>query len=115
MDLVAVAISEEFDATHVNHLSRRGATDRSLAVSAFERDAVFVTNNARDFKRIYRQFDLHPGLMVILPSVRPDLQADLFVLAVARLRTLRDCVNLLVEVDIHGVVTVSDWSRDAQL
>jgi len=32
---------------------------------------VFVTNNARDFKRLVEKSALHPGLVIIVPNVRP--------------------------------------------
>ena len=111
-DLVAAANGAGHAATHVNYLDRQGTADRVLAVIAVESDAVFVTNNGDDFRRIYRQFDLHPGLVVILPSVSTPRQIELFLTALDRLIAMPDCVNLLIEVDSNGEVSVSDWSKD---
>ena len=111
-DLVTVANDRDFAATHVKFLGRLGSSDRSLAVLAIDTDAVFVTNNARDFKRIYRELDLHPGLVVILPSRSLIRQTHLFVIAIDTLAAMPDGVNLLIEVAEDGAVTVSDWSRN---
>lgn len=112
MDLVAVANSLGFQATHVRHLGRLGASDRALAILAVDSDTILVTNNAKDYRRIYKQFELHPGLVVILPSLRRAQQLLLFPVVVERLKTLRDCVNLLIDIDAEGHVRVFDWSRD---
>ena len=112
-DLVGVANSAGFDASHVNYFGRRGTSDRLLARLAVARDTVFATNNARDFKRIYADIDLHPGLNVILPSVRPDEQGRLLTLILTAIRGLPDCLNKLMEIDRDGVITISDLSRDA--
>jgi hypothetical protein len=39
---------------------------------------VFVTNNARDFRRLMGESELHAGLIVVLPNVTPALQRELF-------------------------------------
>ena len=111
-DLVAVANGAGHFATHVNFLDRSGASDRSLSVKAFESDAVFVTNNGADYRRIYREFELHPGLIVILPSVSRTLQPAFFLAALNRLVAMSDCINLLVEVGVDYDVTVVDWAKD---
>lgn len=67
-----------------------------------------VTNNFRDFRAIYQRLEVHPGLVVILPSVPGPAQQRLFDLALDRLCELSDAVNTLVQVDEDGQVTVSD-------
>jgi hypothetical protein len=39
---------------------------------------VFVTNNARDFRKLMAEAELHAGLIVIVPNVRPIAQSELF-------------------------------------
>jgi len=39
---------------------------------------VFVTNNARDFRKLMADAELHAGLIVIAPNVRPIAQSELF-------------------------------------
>lgn len=36
-----------------------------------EEDFTFVTNNARDFRKLYAKEDLHAGLVIIVPQVLP--------------------------------------------
>lgn len=45
----------------------------------------FVTNNRSDFLAMYNRQAIHAGLIVIVPSVRPARQADLFRAALAYL------------------------------
>jgi hypothetical protein len=93
----------------VTHLDREGESDESLAILAVDRDYVVVTNNRIDFKRIYKRFDLHAGLVVIIPSVARDEQCTLFAKVLVALSPLSDIVNKLVEVDSEGRVTFTDW------
>ena len=89
--MVALAVSFGHEATHIKFRGRLGASDHELAKLAIETDAVFVTNNARDFKRIYRGLSLHPGLLVVLPNVWVESQR---VLMEAAIRALADHVEL---------------------
>ena len=45
---------------------------------ARDRDFVFVTNNASDFRRLYAAAPLHARLVILLPMVGRDLQRELF-------------------------------------
>lgn len=93
---------------HVRHRGLGKTTDHILARYCVEHDLIMVTNNYRDFRAIYQRLDLHPGLVVILPSVPGPAQQLLFDLALDRLCELLDPVNKLVQVDEEGQVTVSD-------
>ena len=96
-------------AWHVNHRGLRGRLDPFIARWCVERDLVLVTNNARDFRRIYAGLELHPGLVVILPKVeRPD-QVRLFGIVLQRIETEPDLINKLVEIDAAGTITILDW------
>ena len=93
----------------VNDLKRDGESDEALAILAQDRDYVIVTNNRIDFVRIYKRFELHAGLVVILPSVEKETQCRLFASILRRLGDEGDIINKLVEVDVDGIVTFTDW------
>ncbi|MGZ4788347.1 MAG: hypothetical protein ACXVZX_07480 [Terriglobales bacterium] len=38
---------------------------------------MLVTNDAADFHRLYRKLRLHPGLLIIVAMVVPEIQRDL--------------------------------------
>lgn len=110
-DLVAVAYRHGFVGYHVRNLGRLGDSDRMLSLHAFEHDLALVTNNRRDFVRIYRQLELHPGLIVLLPSASIADQATLFTAALHAVEDRADLINLLVEVDETGSVTIQSLSN----
>lgn len=77
-------------------------------------DFVFVTNNRRDFLKLYAEVEIHNGLIILLPSVERDDQVRLFNLALDAAEHLDSTVNKLIEVDVDGRVEVRNWSkRDA--
>lgn len=63
-------------------------------------DFTFVTNNARDFRKLYAKEALHAGLIIIVPQVLPALQRELFL---AVLEDLAECdlVNEVIEIAIE--------------
>lgn len=108
-DLVPFANSVGYEATHVQYLGRLGASDPSLALYAVEHDWVFVTNNRTDYVRIYARFEVHCGLVVILPNAPPSIQEGLLAGFLTELPKLGDIANALVEIDRQGELTVTEW------
>ena len=68
--LVEVANGLGYTAYHIEHLGLKGSPDWQLWKRALQDDLIFVTNNAQDFRKFYRQTELHPGLVLILPLTR---------------------------------------------
>ena len=94
------------------HATRRGLTstpDPVIARWCVTNDFALVTNNARDFRRIYSSLDLHPGLVVILPEIVASEQVRLFALILDRVEREPDLVNKLMEIDFAGAITIKDW------
>jgi predicted nuclease of predicted toxin-antitoxin system len=106
--LSAVANERGFEGAHVNERELRQTRDSLIARYCIDHDLIMVTNNARDYRRIYAHLDLHPGPVIILPSVRGPKQEELFLRALNHLTEQPDLVNKLLEVDAVGQVTVSD-------
>src|SRR5262249_2686857 len=65
------------EAYHVNWLGLSGNTDWNLMSRIVDGDFIFVTNNARDFRRLYAREPLHAGLVIIEPQVTPVIQVQL--------------------------------------
>jgi predicted nuclease of predicted toxin-antitoxin system len=54
----------------VNEVNLRTAPDKHIARYAIENGMVLVTNNMRDFKRLYSRRKLHPGLIFLQCAAR---------------------------------------------
>ena len=66
---------------HITWLNLEGTEDRNIATLAAERDYVVVTNNRRDFLRLYAELEVHNGLIIIDPAVLRAAQRRLFEIA----------------------------------
>ena len=109
-DLVDVARARWIEADHVAWLGRSGSQDWRILNLAISADYTLVTNNARDFRRLYREADLHPGLVIILPQGRATDQIALFRKVLDYLERQSDIVNQLIEIGRDGQITATPWS-----
>jgi hypothetical protein len=85
----------------VNWLGLSGETDWDLMPRIVEQDFTFVTNNARDFRKLHGKQELHAGLVIIVPQVLPTLQRQLFDLILQELAGSEGLVNEVVEIGIE--------------
>jgi predicted nuclease of predicted toxin-antitoxin system len=95
--------------THVNFRGLRQRGDPFIVKWCVDNDFALITNNARDFRTIYRRLELHPGLVILLPSIDRHRHIPLLQIVIDHVATLPDIVNKLIEIDLDGVVTVLDW------
>jgi predicted nuclease of predicted toxin-antitoxin system len=100
--LVEVANEMGFAAHHVDWLGLKGTEDWQLLKRAEVRSLTLVTNNAIDFRKLYAQAGIHPGLILILPMVRPPWQRLLFRAALRAVSGRSDLINRVIEVDQDG-------------
>jgi predicted nuclease of predicted toxin-antitoxin system len=96
--LVEPARRRGFEAMHVNYLGLRTETDWDLLKVVAEQDWVLVTNNAIEFRGRYRDIELHPGVIFLLPAVRRAEQLRLFEAALHHVSTDGDLVNRALDV-----------------
>ena len=102
IDLVSIANHAGHEAQHVARVGKAGWKDWNVVRHAREGDFVLVTNNASDFRRLYATQPLHPGLVILIPNVRRDMQKRLFRGALEELARLGEPINRVLEVDIDG-------------
>jgi predicted nuclease of predicted toxin-antitoxin system len=96
--LVEPAHARGHEAMHVNHLGLRTETDWDL-LKAIEDDSwILVTNNAFEFRGRYREIELHPGVVFLIPSVRRPEQLRLFEAALDDIQKYPDMVNRALDV-----------------
>lgn len=99
-------------AMHVAWFDLEGAKDWNVAGLAAERGFVVVTNNRRDFLRLYAELEVHSGLIIIVPAVPRDEQCRLFGIALDVAEMQDSLVNLLIEVRADGTVDVRNWAKN---
>ena len=88
--LTDVANKAGHEAHHVTRRGWSGFKDHQLREVVLREEFVFVTNNARDFRKLMEQTELHAGLIVIISSVRPAIQRELFQRALVEASKLSD-------------------------
>jgi predicted nuclease of predicted toxin-antitoxin system len=97
--LTDVANKGGYEAHHVARQGWSGFKDHQLREVILREGFVFVTNNARDFRKLMGESELHPGLIVIVPNARPIVQRKLFERALDETTKLPDMINKVVEID----------------
>jgi len=101
--LTQVANTAGHEAHHVNWRAWSGFKDHQLRELILREEFVFVTNNARDFRKLMGESELHAGLIVIIPNVTPASQRELFQRALVEASKLPDTMNRVVEIDCDEV------------
>lgn len=104
--LVAVAQERGHECSHVNWLGLSGETDWDLMPRIVDGDFTFVTNNARDFRKLYAKQELHAGLIIIVPQVLPVRQRELFDAVLEELVADDEFVNEVIEIAIEGEMAI---------
>jgi predicted nuclease of predicted toxin-antitoxin system len=99
--LVAVAHAAGHAADHVVHRGLGGLKDWQLMPVIRGQEYTFVTNNLLDFIGIYGKEPLHAGVIILVPSVAPARQRQLFTAALKHIGT-RDLTNTVVEAQFSG-------------
>lgn len=107
--LVAIAKARGHDATHIVHLGKSGIQDWNIVPLVTANDFVFVTNNARDFLKLFARLDVHNGLIIILPNEGLDQQVRLFNIALDAAERLESTVNTVIEVREPGIADIREW------
>ena len=100
--LPPVAHARGFDCAHVAHIGFHTWKDWSLLEEVAKSDWVLVTNNAVEFRGRYRQIDLQPGVVFIVPNVRRPQQIELFDAALQDIAANPDLVNTALDVVYEG-------------
>ena len=83
------------------HLGMSGLKDHELMLRIRDEDFTLVTNNAIDFRRLFRKEQIHPGLVIFVPSVAPAIQRALLETVLDYIGD-RDLVNRAIEIKLTG-------------
>ena len=106
--LIAVAQGHGHLAQHVTWMGLSGETDWALMERVRAEDLTLVTNNARDFRRLFAREPIHAGLILILPQVPPARQRELLDIALTEIGAADLLVNEAIEINIQaGAVVIS--------
>jgi predicted nuclease of predicted toxin-antitoxin system len=108
--LVEVAAARGREATHVNYRRLGGVQDWNLMAPIREGEFTFVTNNAKDFRRLYAQEDIHAGLVILIPNVPPTQQRALFDAVLDDLAAAPGLINEALEVRVtEGEIEITRY------
>lgn len=99
--LVDLAHMAGHAADHVTYLALGGAKDWELMGTILECDYTLVTNNRLDFLALYSRAPVHAGLVILVPSVTPLRQRELFQAVLDHMGE-GEVVNAVIEVEYHG-------------
>ena len=109
-DLAALAHARGYNATHVVYRGLQGSADADLMPIIRAESFILVTNNGRDFLRLYAGEDVHPGLVIIVPGgIGAEMQVKLFGRALDTVEDHPDLTNKVVQVFLDEAVEVKDW------
>ena len=100
--LCRLAHRRAFAADAVAWIGKAGWTDRELMRLVETQDLTLVTNNSRDFRRLYAALPIHAGWVCLNAPpnlVRRALVETLFDRALDSIEERPDLVNTVVEVD----------------
>ncbi|MBV9509866.1 MAG: hypothetical protein JO303_06255 [Caulobacteraceae bacterium] len=61
-----------------------------------------MTNNAADFRRLYRAQPVHAGLVILVPQAPPDRQRALFAAVLGEIGGEDGLINEALEVTLDG-------------
>lgn len=112
--LVALAKERSIAADYGPHLGKTGWQDHSLVSFAIDNDYIIVTNNRRDFLKLYMQQSLHGGLVILVPRLVRSRMDRLFALALDAIAAMQDdTVNRVIEVLEDGSVHIRVWNADS--
>ena len=98
--LPEVAHRRGFEATHVIHLGLREWTDWNILKIVESHGWTLVTNNAVEFRSRFREIQIHPGVIFLLPSVRREQQMALFEAALDDVSINPDLINQALDIDL---------------
>ena len=99
--LPGVARERGYEATHVNHYGLHRSKDWDILKIVAEEDWILVTNNAIEFRGRFRQMEIHPGVVFLVPAVPRTQQTELFSAALDVIDNHSDMVNTALDVFYH--------------
>jgi len=108
--LVEVAAARGHEATHVNYRGLSGVQDWNLMAPIREGEFTFVTNNAKDFRKLYAQEEIHAGLVILIPNAPPTQQRALFDAVLDDLAATPGLINEALEVRVvEGEIEITRY------
>jgi len=100
-------MDDGLDIIHVRDRGLLGESDSVILQRAYEEDRILVTANVKDFQRLARARELHPGIVLVLDGcLSRDEQLALMRKVVAEIEQElleeRDMVNRVLEIEVNG-------------
>jgi predicted nuclease of predicted toxin-antitoxin system len=110
--LVAIAKARGHQATHVKYYGKSGTEDWDLISFITQHNFIFVTNNRRDFLKLYERQPIHNGLIIIVPSIDRTGQIRLFELVLDEIERQDHLINKVIQIYEDGRITIEELCSD---
>lgn len=110
-DLVATALLRGYYSTHVVYRGLQGTSDIDLIPVILNGNFIFVTNNGKDFLKIYSSLDIHPGLIIIVPNCKASQQIYLFNKILDMIKNKTDLINKVIEIYNDATIKIYDLPK----
>lgn len=106
-------VDDGLDVIHVRDRRLLGASDAIVLQRAYDEDRILVTANVKDFQRLARAQELHPGIVLFLHGAlsRHEQLALMrrVIAAIAEEQSEeRDMVNRVLEIEVNGAASFFD-------
>jgi predicted nuclease of predicted toxin-antitoxin system len=109
--IVRTLWQHDVDAIHVRDRGLLGAPDHELWKLALDETRTIVTINAKDFRKLARRSQAHPGIVVIPSGGSPDAQFNFIMSAVRWVSTANSTAgfsNRYLEVGENGEIIAAE-------
>ena len=93
---------------HIRDLHLLGSPDWDIVNRIQSEDWTLVTNNGRDFLKLYSRLNIHAGLVIIVPNVGLKQQRNLFRTALRKLGPTPDLVNRVAKINLLGELSIEN-------
>lgn len=108
--LVRVAQDRGYAAASVAGRGLRGRPDPDIVRTGIANGLVVVTNDWRDYRRLYLSLDTHPGLVVIRPNRRIRDQVLALEAILDRFDGDLDPTDRMLTYRRDGTITLQHWT-----
>lgn len=100
-------VDDGLDVIHIRDRGLLGKSDAVVLQRAYDEDRILVTANVKDFQRLARMREIHPGIVLFLDGAlsRNEQLALMRKVAAAIAQELseeRDIVNRVLEIEASG-------------
>jgi predicted nuclease of predicted toxin-antitoxin system len=98
-----LCVNHQLDVVAIRDRGLLGIDDASVLEYAFNKDRILITSNVRDFEKLAKAREIHPGIIFLIDgNLSSNSQIKMIIKAVAEIQTMtqlgKDMVNQVLYV-----------------